>query len=130
MIQAFTYDGTTCPICFNPYGGGVGLGTCPHMYHLQCITPFMVQHRHCVLCRTLFHSPLYAMFNLKHCMSPHWEYNAQNAHSYEKKWGTDLLCKWWHGLHALDFAMNFVSFEKYITMVTIACHALYPNQIE
>jgi hypothetical protein len=59
-----------------------------------------------------FHSQLYAMFNLKHCMPPHWEYNAQNEPNYEKKWGTNLVWKWWHGLHALDFAASFVNFEK------------------
>jgi len=52
------------------------------------------------------------MFNLKHYMPPHWEYNAQNAHGYEKKWGTNLVWKWWPSLHALDFAVNFVNFEK------------------
>ncbi len=66
------------------------------------------------------------MFNLKHYMPPHWEYNAQNALGYEKKWGTDLVWKWRDGLHALDFVVNFVNFEKYTTMVSIACCTLYP----
>ncbi len=79
MLQAFTYDGTTCPIRLNSYGPGGGwvLGTCSHMYHPQCIIPCMVQCRHCLLCWAPFHSRLYAMFNLKHCMPFHWEYNAQ-----------------------------------------------------
>jgi hypothetical protein len=101
------------------------LGTCPHMYHPQCIIPFMVQHRYCVLCWVPFHSQLYVMFNLKHYMPPHWEYNAQNAPNYEKKWGTNLIWKWHHGLHALDFVTSFVNFEIDTTMVIIACRALY-----
>jgi hypothetical protein len=68
------------------------------------------------------------MFNLKHYMPPHWNTTfAQNAPSYKKKWGTDLVWKWWHGLHALNFVASFVNFEKNTTMVTITCHALYPN---
>jgi hypothetical protein len=55
--QIFTYDGTACLICFNPYGQEEGwiLGTCPHMYHPQCIIPYMVHYRHCVLCQMSFH---------------------------------------------------------------------------
>jgi hypothetical protein len=41
------------------------------MYHPQCIIPFIVQHMHCVLCQMPFHSLLYVMFNLKHCMPLH-----------------------------------------------------------
>jgi len=68
------------------------------------------------------------MFSLKHCMPPHWEYNIQNAPSYEK-WGTNFVCKKRHGLHALDFVANFVNFEKDVTMVSITCRTLYldPN---
>jgi hypothetical protein len=61
-------------------------------------------------------------------MPPHWNTTfAQNAPSYKKKWGTDLVWKWWHCLHALNFVASFVNFEKNTTMVTITCHALYPN---
>ncbi len=114
MLQAFTYDETTYPIHLNSYGpkGGWVLGTCPHMYHPQCIIPFMVQRRHCVLCWTPFHNRLYAMFNLKHCMPLHWEYNAQNAPNYKKKWGTNLVWKWRHGLRVLDFVASFVNLKK------------------
>jgi hypothetical protein len=31
------------------FRGGWVLGTCPDMYHPQCIIPFMVQCRHCVV---------------------------------------------------------------------------------
>jgi len=41
-----------------------------------------------------FHKQLYAMFNLEHCMSPHWEHNVENATGYERKWGIDLVWKW------------------------------------
>jgi hypothetical protein len=67
------------------------------------------------------------MFNPKHCMPPHWEYNAQNAPGYEKKWGMDLVWKWRHGLHAQDFATSFVNFENDTTMVSTTYYALYPN---
>jgi hypothetical protein len=30
-------------------------------------------------------------------------------------------------VHVLDFVATFVNFEKDTTMVTTACHALYPN---
>jgi hypothetical protein len=58
-------------------------------------------------------------------MPPHWEYNVQNAPGYKKKWGTNLVWKWQHGLHALDFATSFINFEKDITMDIITCRALY-----
>jgi hypothetical protein len=88
----------------------------------------MVQCRHCVLCRMPFHSRLYAMFNLKHYMPSHWEYNAQNAPNYEK-WGTDLVWKWWNGLHALYFVTSCVNFEKDTTMVTITSMPCTQTQV-
>jgi hypothetical protein len=60
-------------------------------------------------------------------MPRHCEYNVQNAPNYKKKWGTDLVWKWRHGLHALDFVASFVNFEKMTTMVSTTCRVLYPN---
>ncbi len=105
------------------------MGTCAHMYHPQCIIPFMVQCKQCVLCQTPFHKQLYAMFNLEHYMSLDWEYNVENANGYERKWGSIQVWKWQYCVHALYVATTFVNFKKYTTMVTIAYHALYldPN---
>jgi len=106
---------------------GVGFGhMCPHVPS-SMIIPFMVQCKQCVLCQTSFHKRLYAMFNLEHYMSLHWE-------CWKCTWlweevRINQVWKWQYGVHALKFAITFVNFKKYTTMVTIACHALYldPN---
>ncbi len=59
----------------------------------------MVQHKQCVLCQVRVHRQLYAMLHLEHYVPPHWEYNVDNAPSYEKKWGIDLVWKWQTGVH-------------------------------
>jgi hypothetical protein len=85
----FTYDGTTCPICFNPYGlkrGGfwAHVPTCTILnasFPSWCIVSNLccVKHRYI--------NDYMHMFNLEHCMSLHWEYNVENAPGCERKWG-------------------------------------------
>jgi hypothetical protein len=48
-LQPFMQNGELCLICCSPFGleGGWILGTCQHIYHLQCLITLMMVRRRC-----------------------------------------------------------------------------------
>jgi hypothetical protein len=128
--STFVHDGTTCPICLNPFGpeGGMHLGTCEHLYHPFCLISLMIIRRRCSLCKAPFHERLYELFGLVPYMPPHWEFNAENAPDHSQKWGTDLVWSWKLNIHSLD-KQNLCTewgWERDPAQIVEVCHHLVP----
>jgi hypothetical protein len=62
------------------------------------------------------------MLNQEHYVPPHWEYNAENAPDYERKWGINLVWKWQNGVHTLGGTLVKKS-RKYMSK-NIRCNIL------
>ncbi len=129
MPQAFTYDGTTYSISLNPIGPK-GFGFWAHVPTCTTIIasfPSWCYIGKCVVSSTIPYAITCNVQPKTLHATAYWEYNAKISLGYKRKWGTNLVWKWWHVVHALDFVATFVNFEKDTTMVTTTCHALYPN---
>ena len=104
-VPRYVTDGSVCIMCNCPFGpeGAYSLGTCPHVYHPQCLIPYMVTRKRCAECKAPFHPRLYKMFGLENHMPLHYEYDEDNLPLERTEWGKDMvwMWKWSHDEHHL-----------------------------